>query len=43
MDLDTAGAATVDTGTSADKDVGFNGMNTGSELTDSIWEPAIGA
>lgn len=42
MDLDTVGAATVDTGTSADKDFGLDGINTGAEKSDSIWAPAIG-
>lgn len=40
MDLDTAGAATVETGTPADMEAGLDGMNTGAEL--SIWAPAIG-
>lgn len=42
VDLDTVGAATVDTGRSSVKEVGFAGINTGTELPDSMWAPATG-
>lgn len=41
-DLDAVGAATVDRGTSTDKDVGLGGLNAGAELPDSTWGPATG-